>query len=102
MALRAVADFLLHLLRTGYVKVFGCRPSENGQHARGRRPKTSKGGNRERLGQVVRRARPTGILERRANSSWAILNGRRHRIRAQLRRYGTDIAIWGFHLSRLM
>jgi hypothetical protein len=29
----------------------------------------------------------------------AILNGRRPRIRAQLRRYGTDIAKWGFDLS---
>ena len=39
---------LLHLLTAAYVKVFGCRPHDEGATYSGcRRPKTSKGGNRE-------------------------------------------------------
>jgi DNA invertase Pin-like site-specific DNA recombinase len=44
----------------------------------------------------------SGLVSERTKASWAILSGRRHRIRTQLRRYGTDIAQWRFHLSRLM
>jgi len=39
---------------SGFVKVFGCRPHDGGAGARGRRPQTSKGGNRGGLRRLAR------------------------------------------------
>src|SRR5262249_1269593 len=71
-------------------------------HARGgRRPKTSKGRNRGE-GHVywaVPRAQLWGFERHARSQREGILNGRWSRMRAQLKRYGMDIAKWGFGVS---
>ena len=95
---------LVALHETVVVKVFGCRPLAClDTRTGGRRPKTSKGGNRGSEGGAVPRAAGLRGFESCAQSRrQAMFNGRRARTRTQLERYGTDIAKWGFELSRLM
>ena len=85
-----------------HVKVFGCRPHDDGAtRTGGRRPKTLE--REETAGEGARSCRALELwgFESCAQSQrQAMFNGRR--IQAQLGRYGTDIAKWGFELSRLM
>jgi len=54
---------LLHLLTTANVKVFGCRPHDGrATRTRGRRTKTSKGGNRGKEGTDRAAIRDLGRL----------------------------------------
>ena len=77
--------------------------NDGAAHAEGRRPKASKGGNRAGETYVgAARSIYEDLRAARNPQRQAIFNGRRPRVRAQLRRYGTDIAKWGFQLSRRM
>jgi hypothetical protein len=85
----------------GYVKVFGRRPSRTFPHAR--RPASenlqgTKPRGRARSGAVPR-AQLWGFESQARSQREAILNGRWPRMRAQLKRYGMDIAKWGFEVS---